>query len=163
MVIGKTPAVPAFGLPDSVAVPLLLLTSVTPAGSPPTSVIVVATGSAAVVTVKLSSAPTWNVALAALVMIGVDGLSTVSVKLCVADPMMLAAVIVSGYVPLVPVAGVPASVAVPLPLSVNVTPDGRMPPASSSVGAGVPAVSTVNVPGVPTTNVAAFALVKVGG
>src|SRR5690348_10127702 len=39
----------------------------------------------------------------------------------------LEAVRLSGYTPPVPAAGVPARVAVPLPLSVKVRPDGRVP------------------------------------
>ena len=42
-------------------------------------------------------------------------------------PDGLVAEIVSAYVPPVPATGVPAIVAVPLPLSVNVTPAGRLP------------------------------------
>ena len=61
-------------------------------------------------------------------------------------------------------AGVPARVAVPLPLSVKVTPPGRVAPPSERV---VPAgkswpVVTVKVPGVPTVKVVEAALVMVG-
>ena len=45
-------------------------------------------------------------------------------------------------------------VAVPLPLSVKVTPLGRLPLVRLIDGRGVPVVVTVNVPAVPTTNVA---------
>src|SRR5262249_30236214 len=134
-----TPA-PAIAVPDSVAVPSPLFTNVMPAGSPPISAIVVATGDAAVVTVKLPGAPTVNVVLAALVMIGVDGLLTVSVKLCSVEPEILNAEIDNAYVPLVPMAGVPASVAVPLPLSTNPTPDGSTPPLSTRAALGTPLV-----------------------
>ena len=54
--------------------------------------------------------------------------------------------------------GVPATVAVPSPLSVKVTPVGRAP-ASLSAGAGYAVVVTVNVPGVPAVNVIASPLV----
>ena len=47
-----------------------------------------------------------------------------------------------------PAAGVPASVAVPSPLSTKVTPVGRAP-VSLSAGVGNPVVVTVNVPSVP--------------
>ena len=43
------------------------------------------------------------------------------------------AVIVNGYVPAVPAAGVPESVAELYPLSMNVTPDGRVAPPSDNV------------------------------
>ena len=59
---------------------------------------------------------------------------------------------VSGYVPLVPAAGVPVRLAVPSPLSVNVTPDGSAPD-SAKLGVGKPEPSTVNEPRPPTVNV----------
>ena len=75
-----------------------------------------------------------NAALAALVIAGAS--FTVSVKLCVTGaPTPLVAVKVSGYEPPAPVPGVPDSVAVPLPLSANVTPAGSVPP-TVIVGAG---------------------------
>ena len=55
----------------------------------------------------------------------------------------------------------PARVAVPLPLSVKVTPPGRVAPPSDSVvaaGKSCPVV-TVKVPGVPTVKVVEAALV----
>src|ERR1700739_463087 len=72
------------------------------------------------------------------------------------------AVIVMGYVPSVPSAGVPASVAVPSPLSENVTPLGN-DPLSIRLGGGRPLVLTENVPAVPTTNVVLLSLVIAGG
>ena len=60
-----------------------------------------------------------------------------------------------------PAAGVPARVAVPLPLSVNVTPEGSAP-VSDSVAAGEPVVVTLNEPLAPTVNVVALALVMAG-
>ena len=68
------------------------------------------------------------------------------------------ALIVNGYVPPVFAAGVPASVAVPSPLSVNVTPDGSVSGAGK-VHVGYPVVVTVKVPGWPTAKVAESALV----
>ncbi len=51
--------------------------------------------------------------------------------------------------PAVPPAGVPLSVAVPLPLSTNVTPLGSAP-VRVSVGVGTPLVVTVKLPALPT-------------
>ena len=57
----------------------------------------------------------------------------------------------------------PARVAVPLPLSVNVTPDGRAGLLAAEIAAvGLPVVRTVNEPCVPAANVAALALVMAG-
>ena len=60
-----------------------------------------------------------------------------------------------------PAAGVPARVAVPLPLSTKVTPEGSAP-VSLSAGVGNPVVVTVKVPAVPVVNVVASALVIAG-
>ena len=46
----------------------------------------------------------------------------------------------------------PASVAVPFPLSTNVTPEGRLP-VSLSVGLGNPVVVTRKLPGAPAAKV----------
>jgi hypothetical protein len=70
----------------------------------------------------------------------------------------LCAVIVRVYVPPVAAAGVPASVAVPSPLSVNVTPPGNAP-VWLSVGFGNPVVVTANVPALPAVKVMLFPLV----
>ena len=61
-----------------------------------------------------------------------------------------------------PAAGVPARVAVPLPLSVNVTPVGNVPLSVSVAGGVKPVVVTVNVPGVPTVKVVLLGLVMAG-
>ncbi len=61
----------------------------------------------------------------------------------------------------VPAAGVPLSVPVPLPLSVNATPLGR-PPLSVSVIGREPDVWTVKVPRVPSPNVALLTVVMAG-
>ncbi len=164
IVIGKVP--PAVGVPASVAVPLLLLVNVTPAGNAPSSVIDIdaLVGTPVVVTVKV---PAWlivKVVLFALVIVG--AWFTVSVKLCVAlGAMPLLAVIVIGYVPPVAGAGVPASVAVPSLLLVNVTPEGKAPSSVIDIEAplGVPLVVTANVPGDPIWNATLFALVMAGG
>ena len=72
------------------------------------------------------------------------------------------AVKVMGYVPEVPLAGVPERVPAPLPLSVKVMPDGKTP-VSVSEGVGIPAVVTVKVLGVLSMNVVAFGLVMLSG
>jgi len=56
---------------------------------------------------------------------------------------------------------VPASAAVPLPLSLKVTPLGREP-LQVIVGVGTPVAVTVNDPAAPATNVVLFALVIAG-
>ena len=55
----------------------------------------------------------------------------------------------------------PARVAVPLPLSVSVTPDGRAPD-SVIFAVGLPVVVTENVPCVPSVKVAESPLVIAG-
>ena len=61
-----------------------------------------------------------------------------------------------------PAAAVPDSVAVPLPLSVNVMPVGSVPVRVMLVTAGTAEVVTLKVAAVPTTNVALAALVNAG-
>src|SRR5215469_8244608 len=78
-------------------------------------------------------------------------------------PAALLAVIVSAYVPWLPDAGVPDRVAVPLPLSLKVTPEGRAGLlAAAIVAVGAPVVVTVNVPALPTVNVVDAPLVIAG-
>ena len=72
----------------------------------------------------------------------------------------LLAVIVTVYVPAAP-DGVPPSVPLPFPLSLNVTPLGSVP-VSVRDGVGVPVVVTVKLPAVPTVNVVLVALVITG-
>ena len=85
--------------------------------------------------------------------------SIVSVKFCVATGLIpLVAVMTMGYAPPEPAAGVPDNVAVPFPLSVNVTPVGKAP-ALLSPGVGNPAELTVNPLGEPKVNVVASELV----
>jgi hypothetical protein len=112
-----------------------------------------------VVTVKEPGEPAVNVVLMALVMTG--AVSTVKVKDCEAELNTLVALIVREYVPLVAAAGVPASVAVPFPLSTKVTPLGSAP-VSMRAGSGKPVVVTEKEPGPPTENVVALALVIEG-
>ena len=118
-------------------------------------------GAPVVVTVKLPAAPTVNVVLLGLVIAGVW--FTVRVKLWLAGvPTPLLAVIVREYVPALPDAGVPLSVAVPFPLFTNVTPLGSAP-VSVSDGVGVPVVVTVKkLSGESTKNVVLLALVMLG-
>ena len=88
--------------------------------------------------------------------------ATVSTNDWTAAPEPLVARMVIGWaVSVVTAPGVPASVAVPLPWSVQVTPPGRSP-VSSSDGAGWPAVVTVKVPGAPATKMVETGLVTVG-
>ena len=86
---------------------------------------------------------------------------TVSVKLWLNGLPAPVAVMVIGYELLEPMAGVPARVAVPLPLSVKVTPVGSGP-LSANVGVGVPVVVTVKVPGAPWVKVVVLAEVMAG-
>src|SRR6266702_3066327 len=92
-------------------------------------------------------------------MVGASAL--VSVKLWLATPLALLAVIWTGKLPPVPDAAVPAMVAVPSPLSVKVIPAGRAPD-SVSAAAGAPVVVTVKLNGAPTIEVAEAALVMAG-
>src|SRR6476469_3478854 len=119
------PPVLAAGVPARVAVPSPLSVNVTPDGSAPVLVKVVAAGTPAeVVTVKFPADPTAKVAWSALVTDGTD--VTVNVKLWFASGATpLLALIVTGKDP--SWVAVPAIVAVPSPLSVNVTPDGSEP------------------------------------
>ncbi len=79
------------------------------------------------------------------------------------DPTPLSAVTLRAKVPEVPIAGVPDSVAVPSPLSTNVTPLGSAPLSVRAGGLGSPPdVVKVNVPAEPGTKVAVGALVMVG-
>ena len=93
-------------------------------GSVPVSVNEHVAGTPAVVTVKVPACPTVKVVPARLVIW--HAWLTVRVKLWVAlkGAIRLRAVIVNVYVPVAPVAGIPESVAVPFPLSLNLTPDG---------------------------------------
>lgn len=63
-----------------------------------------------------------------------------------------------GNAPPLKAAGVPFRVAVPLPLSVKVTPVGK-DPVSVKDGVGDPMLVIVNEPAVPTVNVVLLALV----
>jgi hypothetical protein len=62
------------------------------------------------------------------------------------------------YVPPVLDAGVPLKLAVPFPLSLKVTPAGRVP-VSARDGVGAPVAVTVKLPDPPTVNVVVLAVV----
>src|SRR5262245_34939936 len=110
-------------------------------------------GNPVVVTVKVPKVPMAKVAAAGLVMAGAP--VTVSVKLWTAGaPAPLDAVKTSGKTPPALPSGVPARVAVPLPLSVKLTPAGSAPPRAMD-GLGNPVVATVKEAASPGTKVAA--------
>ncbi len=87
--------------------------------------------------------------------------STTRVKPWLTEPAPLVAVIVIGYTPPVPAAGVPSKLAVPLPLSTKVRPVGKAP-VSVKLGTGLPASVTVKLNDVPTMAVAESGLEIVG-
>ena len=160
MVTGYAPAVSGAGVPLRVAVPSPLSVNVTPEGRVPDSAND-GVGEPVAVTVNVPADPVVNVVDAADVMAG--AWSTVRTKFWLTDgPTPLAAVMVMGYVPSVPVAGVPDRVAVPFPLSTNVTPVGSGP-LSPMAGVGEPVVVTVNEPAAPVVNVVDAADVMAGG
>jgi len=155
-----TPPVPRAGVPASVAAPPPLSVNLTPFGRLRGSDNV-ELGHPVVVTVKVPAWPTVKVVPAELVIPG--AWLTVRVKVWVASGLTpFVAVIVNGYVPPVSTAGVPESVAVPPPLSVNVTPDGRVAPPSDNVALGTPVAVTVKVPAWPTVKVVPAGLVIPG-
>lgn len=78
------------------------------------------------VTVKLPATPAVKVVDAALVITRLP-LITVKVNDCTTLEVELDAVMLSGNVPTLAELRVPEMVAVPLPLSVNVTPEGNAP------------------------------------
>ena len=134
-------------------------TKVTPEGSAPVSDNA-DIGLANDVTANDPAEPTVNVVDAADVIAGAS--FTVSVNGWLASvPMPFVASNVRWYVPPVPVAGVPERVAVPSPLSTNVTPEGRAP-VSLSAGAGTPVVVTTNDCGPPAVKSADAADVTAG-
>jgi len=119
------------GVPEIVAVPLPLLTKVTPPGRAPVSDSVGA-GAPLVVTVNVNLCPCLTKVVAELVILGAVCL-TVSVKDCVTEPVALVAAIENVDTP--GTVGVPEMVAVPLPLLRKEIPLGKAP-VSPSVGAG---------------------------
>jgi hypothetical protein len=150
----------AVGVPEIVAVPEPAV-KVTPDGSEPLSVIA-ADGVPLARTVKEKEVPDLTVSDAALVKAGADAVPTVRVKDWMAVPDELVAMMKRLFPPPPVVAvGVPAMVAVPLPLLVKVTPAGRFPN-SDNVGAGEPVVVTVKEKAVPFTTASDAALVNAG-
>src|ERR1700712_5439620 len=107
---------------------------------------------------KCPGSPEVNFAVVGLEKAG--GERTIRVKAwLVPVPGPLLAVMVRSNSPLVE--GVPAMVAVPSPLSVKLTPEGRLPVLVSVSALGL--VVTVKVPAVPLTKVVWSALVIVDG
>ena len=105
--------------------PLPLSVKLNPPGRVPV-LVMAGVGLPVVVTVNEPAVPTVKVVVVALVMAG--GWPTITVSVWVAFGLTpLAAVRLSEYVPPEPAAGVPLRVAVPLPLSVKLTPPGRVP------------------------------------
>ena len=150
IVNGYVPPELAAGVPASVAVPSPLSVNVTPVGSAPVSDNA-ELGTPVDVTVKVPAWPAVKVVPAGLVIRG--AWRTERVKAWVAAGLTpFVAVIVNGYAPPEPAAGVPASVAVPSPLSVNVTPGGSAP-VSDNAHLGTPVDVTVKVPAWPTVKV----------
>src|ERR1017187_1948688 len=121
------------------AVPFPLSVKLRPPGSGPDSARA-GGGYPVARTVRLSGTPTLTLMARIFLMAG--ALVTVRVNAWVAVPYLFLAVRVSGYTPAAAFLGVPEIVAVPSPLSVNLTPAG-----SQSLlvifGAGEPVVVTV--------------------
>src|SRR5262249_5690764 len=133
IVSGYVPAVPALGVPESVAVPSPLSTKFTPSGNAPSCVIVGAGRPVVVIgkgNASASVADVWS----AWVMTGAP--CRVSTKFCDAGASTpFVAKIVIGYVPWLPTAGVPAIVAVPSGWLTNESPAGSAPECDT-VGVG---------------------------
>jgi hypothetical protein len=149
------------GMPLRVPVPFPLSTNVTPLGSAPVSVNV-GLGTPEATTVNVPGVPTVNVVLFPLVNEGATGVElTVRENACGTVELLLVALKVMPNGLPEAVVGVPLKVPVPLPLSTNVTPLGSVP-VSVKAGSGIPVALTVNVPAVPTENVALLTLVNAG-
>src|SRR5664280_88520 len=144
------------GVPEMVAVPLVLALKVNPLGRAPVSASV-AVGEPVVVTVKVEAFPTVSEVEAELVNLVAVPITIESVAVVV--PLAFLAVRVSVEVPAV--VGVPVMVAVPSPLLVKRTPVGTVP-VSVMAAVGEPVVVTVKENAVPTTPVAEPALVNFG-
>ena len=142
------------GVPEMVAVPLVLALKVNPLGRVPVSASV-AVGEPVVVTVKVKALPIVGAARELLVNFG--GVPMVIVKVCVTEPLALVAVKVRVEVPAV--VGVPEMVAVPLVFALKVKPAGRVP-VSASVAVGEPVVVTVKAKAFPTVSEVEAALVN---
>src|SRR5215469_4082644 len=115
------------------------------------------------VTVELKAVPPGTTSVAPLVMCGAIGVRTVRVKAWLASGLTpLCAVTVNGYTPGA-TAVVPASVAVPSPLSVKVTPAGRADGGDAlNAGLSMPVAVIVSVNAEPASTVSLAALVICG-
>jgi hypothetical protein len=141
-----------------VAVPSPLSLKRTPVGRAPVSL---RAGAGDPVVVIKKEPATCSVKVAVLPEVRALPRFTVRVKDWLTLAPLLDAVKVSPYVPCVPTAGVPLRVPVPLPLSVNVTPLGGVPP-NVKAAVGIPEVVTVNEPGAPSVKVVLLPLVITG-
>jgi hypothetical protein len=121
------------------AVPFPLSVKVSPRGSGPDSASAGA-GYPVARIVWWSAVPALALTVGIFLMAGAR--VTVRVNAWVAVPYLFLAVRVSGYTPAAALLGVPEIVAVPSPLSVNLTPEGSRP-VLVIVGAGEPVVVTV--------------------
>ena len=120
-----TPPVPAAGVPARVAVPLPLSVKLSPVGTVPVLLMAgVGDAVAVVVIVNEPAVPTVKEVLFALVNAAAWLTDTLSVWVALGFTPLFA-VRLNGYDP--PAVGVPAKVAVPLPLSVKVIPGGTVP------------------------------------
>lgn len=146
-------------MPENVAVPFVKAVNVIPDGRVPAVLAIAGVGTPLADTVNVPAEPIVKVALVALVNAGATPATTVRVKLWFAVPLLFWAVMPSELV--LGAVGVPLIVAVPLPLSTKVTPEGSAPD-TVSAGLGLPVVVTVKVLSAPTANVALVALVITG-
>ena len=134
IVTAYVPPVPAPGVPESKPE----LANVTPVGSEPEVALKLGEGVPVPVTLNKPALPTVNVAALPDVIAAASLTEMETVRL-LADPMPFTAARVTGYVPPVPLAGVPAM----LPFEVlKPRPLGRLP-SRLSAGAGKPTIPGV--------------------
>jgi hypothetical protein len=93
-----------------------------------------------------------------LIVVVVLAFCTIRVKAWSFDPEVLLALMVIGYVPTVPVAGVPLKT----PAVLRVTPVGSVPVVTVNVGTGEPVAITLKLPAMPAVKVVVFRLVIMG-
>ena len=149
------------------AVPSLLSENTSQLGRGP-SRLNLAVGLPVVVTLNMPSVPTVNVVSVALVITGASrtggAACTTRVKVCIASGSVpFVAVIVSWYVPTLPVTGTPCRMAVPVPVAAKLTPGGKFPVKLKVALGTLGIVDIVNEFEAFTTKVALFTLVIVGG
>src|SRR6266545_7013219 len=156
-VIGKLPT--TVGVPERTPP----LDRVRPVGNEPLFSVNVAVPTAPVC-VKLCENAAFAVAVVVAGLPTLMMLQTVRVKFWSVEPTAFVARKMSGYVPPVPLAGVPEIFPVPLPATAEkVTPLGSAPLCFVTVTAGFTGVVvTLKLPNVPTVKVVLFALVKAG-